>query len=772
MKYRRTSGIRPRALFHTPLAADRHHGHRHAFARARCVLLATLIALVGVLASPVNAAPGGAAALPTIDGYTPLTNDPTGPLLVDLDHWINRSTDNLAVLLGGAAESTGVTLSRSANKYRWHSGFDSVSDSFTWTVKVQATTTFTVRLNMMSQPGDKFLLEVLGTQNRLAFGPSKYTKAFDLLQPGTLTVPAGTQQIRLTKLSSGGSDQFKSLELIRASDYPAYLNRIASFRNDTSALRGARGYMVQWGAWSYPRTGGRGDNQSVWNEFDVPAFGREIQKAKVDYVIWSITWIDYLFPAPIQAIDDVTGPNSDRTANRDLLMEIARSLKNAGIDLYVYYHLGHGDRQQAGWWAEQDFPSDTFPFNGYGDRSQMFDTWKKVLSETGSRYGSLIKGFFFDDGLIYYPGNFEELGRVARTGYPQRLVSYNAFQQARYTDFQDVAFGEGNCDYPLKWDGTYPYGPHQGLFGHCMTRAHNDWGVYQADLTTPGFVLSPTQYASLYRIIQEQGAMTIAHLMFNGPTFIDRYRDGTVGDDALNTGLASTTPTQPKVDIAVGYDGSLFGRNADGAVFRFDTATSRWAGYASGISVLSAQNRERIFYLKTPAKGGATARSDFGSERLLGDAKGTFAQIETGRDGSIYGLTSAGELYRWTGGSWRPIGSPQVWLDVSVGARWNDVWLLDQSGAPFRWDGSALTPLSAEGNVFRQIVAAHDGSAFAITSNDGLMRWTNGRWAPWTKVARVSDVDAVSASDFYVVESDTFQIAHAVGDELFGVRNN
>jgi hypothetical protein len=267
--------------------------------------------------------------------------------------------------------------------------------------------------------------------------------------------------------------------------------------------------------------------------------------------------------------------------------------------------------------------------------------------------------------------------------------------------------------------------------------------------------------------------MTIDHLMFNGPTFIDRYRDGKVGDDALNTGLASTVSAQPRTQIAVGSDGSLFGRSADGAVSRFDTTTSRWARYSSGIDMVSAQNRERIFYLRTPSRGGVTARSDFGSERRLGDAQGTFTQIETGRDGSIYGLTTDGQLNRWTQGSWRPVaGVTGTWTDVSVGARWNEVWLLDKSGVPFRWDGSSLTAIARNGNVFQRIVAAHDGSVFAITTSQGLMRWNNGGWEPWTLVPRVSDVDAISGSDFYVVEADTFQIAHAVGDELLGVRNN
>lgn len=87
----------------------------------------------------------------------------------------------------------------------------------------------------------------------------------------------------------------------------------------------------------------------MWNEFDVDAFVRAVRAADSDDVVWSVTWIDYLFPAPIAAIDATTGPGIDRTADRDLLMEIATKLRANGIDLLVHYHLGHGEMAQAGW---------------------------------------------------------------------------------------------------------------------------------------------------------------------------------------------------------------------------------------------------------------------------------------------------------------------------------------------------------------------------------------------------------------------------------------
>jgi hypothetical protein len=66
----------------------------------------------------------------------------------------------------------------------------------------------------------------------------------------------------------------------------------------------------------------------------------------------------------------------------------------------LYYHTGDED---SGWWPYQQWPA-TFASNGTGDRSTFFANWTRVVSEIGTRYGTHLDGFFFDDGMVlYYP---------------------------------------------------------------------------------------------------------------------------------------------------------------------------------------------------------------------------------------------------------------------------------------------------------------------------------------------------------------------------------
>ncbi|MFV0463038.1 MAG: hypothetical protein ACK5MP_07600 [Nostocoides sp.] len=285
-----------------------------------------------VLVWPIAALVAVGIVLPTASADATTTATTTAES-IDLDQWMNRPIDNLIALPGGQAEIVGtVPLAReSSAKYFWHKYWNSPTQSFTWTVHVSQATRFNVRVGVSSGPGDSFKLEVVDTPYALAFGPSKVTKSMDLLEPGQLVIPAGTYQLRLRKEASATLSWFKSVELIRSSDYAAYLQRVADFKTDTSWLRGAKGYMVQWGEWSYPQTGPGEPFQDAMDNFDVAAFVREVKASKSEYAVVSVSWWDYYFPGPIKAIDDITGPHDDRTANRDLPYEVMYALRKEGI---------------------------------------------------------------------------------------------------------------------------------------------------------------------------------------------------------------------------------------------------------------------------------------------------------------------------------------------------------------------------------------------------------------------------------------------------------
>jgi hypothetical protein len=156
------------------------------------------------------------------------------------------------------------------------------------------------------------------------------------------------------------------------------------------------------------------------------------------------------------------------------------ALQSNGIKFFLYYHSGLN--QQPDWLAKQNWPS-SFTTTGTGDRSTFLNNWVAVISEIGNRYGTNLDGWFFDDACNYYPAPFERLGAAARSGNPNRMVSWNAWIAARYTDFQDVYFGE---DYHGETqvgssseggNGVFTDGPQSGLLAQVMFPVDNSWGI-------------------------------------------------------------------------------------------------------------------------------------------------------------------------------------------------------------------------------------------------------------------------------------------------------
>lgn len=133
------------------------------------------------------------------------------------------------------------------------------------------------------------------------------------------------------------------------------------------------------------------------------------------------------------------------------------------------------------------FPPAEFTQRGTGDRAVLFDDWEMIITEIGQRYGDKLDGWFFDDGVVYYPAPFERMGRAARAGNPKRLISYNPWVSARVTDFQDVMFGEGHRgefiigSADIGGTGILTDGPSEGLLQHGMFMTENDWGIHEED---------------------------------------------------------------------------------------------------------------------------------------------------------------------------------------------------------------------------------------------------------------------------------------------------
>lgn len=447
------------------------------------------------------------------------------------------TTDITTVLLATTASYTSdleVYDPTDGRKNFYLYNFLETSDYLSWQVSVGTEAAFEAYALVDAQPGQQLKVAVSGTSSSVT-ATTLNASTWQKLDMGQITLPAGTSTITLTRTGTLNGDLYvKSLELIPSAQLSAYQSAVAAARANTTAFSEAKyGLMFQYGSWGFPNNVGPAKPLDVQAaDFNVNAFMDLVQESGASYVIWSFSWWGYHIDAPINVIDTIvtdaggpTGPGL--TAPTDLIGAIATACQNAGVQFFMYYHTGD---QDADWWPYQDFPTE-FSQNGTGNRTTFLDNWTQVVTAIGNQYGTKLDGFFFDDGIIYYPAPFQAMEQTARTGNPNRLVSWNSWVMPRLTDFQDVWFGEGSDgagqldSAAAGGNGVFTGGPYQGLLQHGMFTLDSDWGVHeQGQQITPSSSPGPTSNQAIGWATSAAGR--------NVPISFDlmMYEDGTVAD--------------------------------------------------------------------------------------------------------------------------------------------------------------------------------------------------------------------------------------------------
>jgi hypothetical protein len=394
------------------------------------------------------------------------------------------SIDNRVVLTGASAQhpSSMTVDAIDPVKYAWISGLGS-GQYLAWTVNVDQGGFYDATLMVDAGVANQsFGLAVdNGTATPFTVASGSWTRA----NAGTITLPAGVHTITLTT-AGPGSASVKGLELLPAAGAAAYAARVGAYKAGTAHFASYDyGLMFQYGAWGFPQNGGAAlpiNSQAA--DFNVAAFVSMVKSTGAKYVIWSTTWYTYQIDAPNAAVNAIVG-ETNRTATTDLIGNVAAALAAQGIDFYLYYHSGSDTQAPGGydstdWWQAQSWPA-TWSSAGWGNRSTFFTNWTNVVGTLGTRYGSLLKGWFFDDGgMLYYGAPFEDLAIAARAGNSSRLLSYNSYVLSNITDFEDVSFGEvcNASGAPVGGAGQITTGPEAGLQGHCMYPMESDWGIH------------------------------------------------------------------------------------------------------------------------------------------------------------------------------------------------------------------------------------------------------------------------------------------------------
>jgi hypothetical protein len=339
--------------------------------------------------------------------------------------------------------------------------------------------------------------------------------------PTRLSLPAGRSTLTL-QINDGAKVELKAMELVNVKDRENLAKRIAAFRGDTSWMKTAGyGIMVQLGGWSYPPHGDKKPWPGFAEDFNAADFVQKIDEMGGKYLVWSATWWDYLYPAPIQSIADIL---PQRVSNRDLIGDLIAECQKRHIKFMLYYHIGHDNPEVLTAKGLKD-PC----WSDYQARQNWLDREEQIFAEVGNRYGSGLAGVFIDDGCCWYPADFEKLGAALKAGNPKRIIAYNPWVAASYTPFQDFYCGEnfdgGSTPYPLS-DGVASSGPQAGLqlFGTFIFDGP-DWGVH-----SPNQVIDdPASHGwSVNKVVELSRRLQGEHysVAFN----LIAYEDGSFGD--------------------------------------------------------------------------------------------------------------------------------------------------------------------------------------------------------------------------------------------------
>ena len=98
---------------------------------------------------------------------------------------------------------------------------------------------------------------------------------------------------------------------------------------------------------------------------------------------------------------------------------------------------------------------------------------------------------------------------------------------------------------------------------------------------------------------------------------------------------------------------------------------------------------------------------------------GALKQISAASDGSVWGVNSAGQVFRRTGDTWQGVAGQL--MQVSVGSAQN-IWGVNASHQVWKWD-PAISNWRQMPGLLKQISAAADGSVWGTNRDDNIYRW-------------------------------------------------
>lgn len=208
------------------------------------------------------------------------------------------------------------------------------------------------------------------------------------------------------------------------------------------------GIGVHWTAQTVPRHGDPLPFQQAVDAFKLKEFVEQVRYAGADYVLFTACHALQMLPAPHPIIDRLL---PGRTCKRDLIGELADALAAHGLPLLVYYNHSCNGKDDPPWRKAVGYDGQ--------DKNVLAKNLMEIVAWMGERYKGKIKAWWFDSSYSLDPRGphnsvttdmtgfqfpWERFTVAAKTGFPARLVTYNAgvAQTYLYTNNQDYLAGE------------------------------------------------------------------------------------------------------------------------------------------------------------------------------------------------------------------------------------------------------------------------------------------------------------------------------------------
>jgi hypothetical protein len=156
--------------------------------------------------------------------------------------------------------------------------------------------------------------------------------------------------------------------------------------------------FISYSADTRSQTVDKGFTSAQWNaavnSFDVPSFATQVQATGAKNILLMLGQNTGYYCSPNTAYEGYAGvATGTRCSVRDLPMEIADALAPMGIGMYLYLpeDVGWGDTK-----AANGFGLSALAVSNWVVDSTFTPKWNAVVKEWADRYGTKVKGWFFD----------------------------------------------------------------------------------------------------------------------------------------------------------------------------------------------------------------------------------------------------------------------------------------------------------------------------------------------------------------------------------------